>query len=115
MNGGSPRKQQPAADRPVDLKEVVKVLNGVYGGSQNIEKDESSFPLQQKILLCSLMLILNKGKNKDVTVSKVSIKNDSAWKFSFHNPKTLLEIFFSLRTPRFFLLFIFLLHSLEFR
>ncbi|XP_043288269.1 cell division control protein 6 homolog [Venturia canescens] len=71
MNSGSPKKQQPAVDRPVDLKEVVKVLNGVYGGSQNIDEDESTFPLQQKVLLCSLMLILNKGRNKDVTISKL--------------------------------------------
>ncbi|CAL7935755.1 unnamed protein product [Xylocopa violacea] len=71
INTGSPKKQQPAADKPVDLKEVVTVLNGIYGGSQNIEKEESTFPLQQKLLLCSLLLILNKGRNKDVTVGKL--------------------------------------------
>lgn len=58
----------------MDLKEVITVLNGIYGGSQNIEKEESTFPLQQKLLLCSLLLILNKGRNKDVTVGKVSIQ-----------------------------------------
>ncbi|XP_011298004.1 cell division control protein 6 homolog [Fopius arisanus] len=70
-NGGSPKKVMPAVEKPVDLKEVVTVLNGVYGGSQNIEKEEDTFPLQQKLLLCSLMLILNKGRNKDVTVGKL--------------------------------------------
>lgn len=67
------KKQQTTIDQPVDLKDVITVLNGVYGGSQNIEKEENTFPLQQKLLLCSLLLILNKGRNKDVTVGRVSI------------------------------------------
>ncbi|XP_076243224.1 cell division cycle 6 [Calliopsis andreniformis] len=70
-NTGSPKKQQPATEKPVDLKEVITVLNGVYGGSQNIGKEESTFPLQQKLLLCSLLLILNKGRNKDVTIGRL--------------------------------------------
>lgn len=68
------KKQQSTVDHPVDLKEVIAVLNDVYGGSQNIEKEESTFPLQQKLLLCSFLLILNKGRNKDVTVGRVSIQ-----------------------------------------
>lgn len=67
------KKQQTTVDQQVDLKDVITVLNGVYGGSQNIEKEESTFPLQQKLLLCSLLLILNKGRNKDITVGRVSI------------------------------------------
>lgn len=43
--------------------------------SQNIDKEQSTFPLQQKLLLCSLLLILNKGRNKDVTVGRVSLLN----------------------------------------
>ncbi|XP_076670842.1 cell division cycle 6 [Andrena cerasifolii] len=70
-NTGSPKKQQPITEKRVDLKEVIKVLNCVYGGSQNIQKEESTFPLQQKLLLCSLLLILNKGRNKDVTVGRL--------------------------------------------
>lgn len=70
--GGSPSKQQQVfEEKPVALKEVVTVLNGVYGGAQNINNEESIFPLQQKLLLCSLMLILEKGKNKDVTIGKL--------------------------------------------
>ncbi|XP_012262534.1 cell division control protein 6 homolog [Athalia rosae] len=69
---GSPSKQhQVFQEKPVALTEVVTVLNSVYGGAQNINNEESIFPLQQKLLLCSLMLILNKGKNKDVTIGKL--------------------------------------------
>ncbi|XP_023017321.2 cell division cycle 6 [Leptinotarsa decemlineata] len=58
--------------KTVELKEVLNVLNNVYGTSQNLnEETEESFPLQQKILICSLLLILKKGKNKDVTVGKL--------------------------------------------
>ncbi|XP_072763322.1 cell division control protein 6 homolog isoform X2 [Anoplolepis gracilipes] len=60
-------------EKPVDLKEVVTILNGVYGGTQNIDQEQDTFPLQQKLLLCSLLLILNKGRNKDVTVGRVSL------------------------------------------
>ncbi|XP_015191448.1 PREDICTED: cell division control protein 6 homolog [Polistes dominula] len=70
-NTTSPRKDQPLSEKPVDVKDVMTVLNGVYGGTQNIDKEESTLPLQQKLLLCSFILILNKGKNKDVTIKKL--------------------------------------------
>ena len=59
-----------SVDKVADMKDVLAVLNLVYGGSQTMS-EESNFPLQQKLVLCSLILILNKGKNKDVTVAKV--------------------------------------------
>ena len=83
-NCASPKKQASVDESSVDLKEVVKVLNGVYGVSQNIDKEESTFPLQQKLLLCSLMLILNKGRNKDVTISKVNIVLFPCMTFAFY-------------------------------
>lgn len=70
-NIGSPKKQQSLTEKPVDLKDVIRVLNGVYGGTQNIEKEENIFPLQQKLLLCSFLLILNRGRSRDVTVGRL--------------------------------------------
>ncbi|XP_076630215.1 cell division cycle 6 isoform X1 [Colletes latitarsis] len=70
-NTGCLEKQQSLTERPADLKDVITVLNGVYGGSQNIEKEENTFPLQQKLLLCSYLLILNRGRSKDITVGKL--------------------------------------------
>ncbi|KAF2896896.1 hypothetical protein ILUMI_09283 [Ignelater luminosus] len=56
----------------VDLKQVVNVLNNVYGTSQNLSEDsDDAFPLQQKIIICSLLLILKKAKNKDITIGKL--------------------------------------------
>ena len=64
--------QENVEEKPVDFKEIRTVLNGVYGGSQNADSEESNFPMQQKILLCSLMLMLNKGKNKDINIGRVT-------------------------------------------
>ncbi|XP_063375788.1 polycomb group protein Psc-like [Cydia fagiglandana] len=55
----------------VELKQVLEVLNDVYGGSKKIESDvDEGFPMQQKLILCSLMLML-KGKNKDIVMGKL--------------------------------------------
>jgi len=67
------KKETETIEKPVDLKEVVTVLNGVYGGTQNLNEEQDTFPLQQKLLICSLLLILNKGRNKNVTIGGVSL------------------------------------------
>ncbi|XP_055538119.1 cell division control protein 6 homolog [Wyeomyia smithii] len=54
----------------VQIRQVVNTLNQVYGSTQNMDED-SAFPLQQKILICSLLLILKNGKSKDVTVGRL--------------------------------------------
>ncbi|CAK1603309.1 unnamed protein product [Parnassius mnemosyne] len=56
----------------VELKQVLEVLNDVYGGGRKIENElEESLPMQQKLILCSIMLILTKGKNKDLTMGRL--------------------------------------------
>lgn len=56
----------------VELKQVLEVLNEVYGGSANLKNDaDECLPIQQKLILCSLMLILTKGKNKDLSMGKL--------------------------------------------
>lgn len=58
--------------KKVNPQQVVSVLNNVYGTSQNLTDDsEDLFPLQQKIVICSLLLLLKKAKNKDVTIGKL--------------------------------------------
>lgn len=58
--------------KTVELKQVVNVLNNVYGVSQNLKDEvDDIFPLQQKILLCSLILMLKKGKKKDIIIGKL--------------------------------------------
>ncbi|XP_065360884.1 cell division control protein 6 homolog [Calliphora vicina] len=58
--------------KPVQVTQVAAVLNKVYGVSQNLQEDmDESFPLQQKIMLCSLMLMLRNEKNKDITMGRL--------------------------------------------
>jgi cell division control protein 6 len=69
----SPRKNPDVGS--VTVKEVMSVLNNVYGTSQSLVTDsDESFPLQQKVLVSTLLLILKKGHNKDITVGKVQNK-----------------------------------------
>lgn len=56
--------------KTVQIGQVVSTLNQVYGTTQNMDNNEA-FPLQQKLLVCSLLLLLKKGKNKDITVGKL--------------------------------------------
>lgn len=56
----------------VELKQVLEVLNDVYGGTSKIQADvDDTLPMQQKLILCSLMLLLTKGKNRDVNIGKL--------------------------------------------
>lgn len=54
----------------VEIKQVMNVLNQVYGASQQLDEDDT-FPLQQKILICTILLILKHDKNKDITVGRL--------------------------------------------
>ncbi|CAK1549795.1 unnamed protein product [Leptosia nina] len=56
----------------VELKQVLAVLNEVYGGSRQIDTDvEEGMPMQQKLILCSLLLMLTRGKNKEIVMGKL--------------------------------------------
>lgn len=66
------KHKKEESDKKVDLKHVMGVLNSVYGTSNNLNEDnDDSFPLQQKIIVCTLLLILKKARNKDITVGKL--------------------------------------------
>lgn len=56
----------------VEIKQVMSVLNDVYGASQNLTADiEDSYPLHQKILICSLLLLMKRSKNKVITIGRL--------------------------------------------
>ena len=51
------------------------MLSEVYGdrmASQGGGSDGESFPLQQKLLVCCLLLLTRNGKSKEVVLGKVS-------------------------------------------
>lgn len=55
----------------IKLQDVLSVLNDTYGGASKIFDDEDAhFPLQQKIIVGTLLIILQNDKNKDITVGR---------------------------------------------
>ncbi|CAD7087327.1 unnamed protein product [Hermetia illucens] len=72
IDGSPPKKQNQTTQGAVPMQLVVSVLNNVYGASQTLSNDiEDTFPLQQKILICCLLLILENDKNKDITIGRL--------------------------------------------
>jgi AAA lid domain len=66
----SPKKSRDQG--PVGLIQVKRVLDSVYGGSQqSMDSEEDEFPLQQKILVCC-MLLLKRQPAKKNTIGKVN-------------------------------------------
>ncbi|KAI4467517.1 cell division control protein 6-related [Holotrichia oblita] len=63
---------KPLEEKAVELTQVVNVLNNIYGTTNNLNsEDDDSIPLQQKIILCTLLLVLTNSKNKDITIGKL--------------------------------------------
>lgn len=66
-------EEEPAKEEPkIQMREVVSVLNTVYGNAQTLGDDvDDGFPIQQKILICTLLLIIKHDKNKAITVGRL--------------------------------------------
>lgn len=61
----------PTNDK-VELKQVLNVLNNVYSTANTLDDDANdAFPLQQKVLVCTLLLLLKTAKNKDISVGRL--------------------------------------------
>ncbi|EDW36464.1 GL10294 [Drosophila persimilis] len=71
-DGQEKAETRPDIMKPVQVTQVAAVLNKVYGASQNLEEDiEAAFPLQQKLMLCSLVLMLRNERNKDISMGRL--------------------------------------------
>ncbi|KAL8175919.1 UNVERIFIED_CONTAM: AAA ATPase [Gekko kuhli] len=75
---GCTSPSKPATDSPmpkrVGLLHISKVIADVYGDRMTSGRgcgDTDSFPLQQKILVCSLLLLAKRQKAKEVTLGKL--------------------------------------------
>lgn len=75
MDKSSPRKSPRKLNFNVNSKDVLSVVKDIYGTSKNFKAcDDSSFPLHQKLVICTLLLVMKKGKSKDLNVGRVSKK-----------------------------------------
>lgn len=58
-------------EEKIKLQDVLNVLNCTYGSaSKSFDDDSTQLPLQQKILVGTLLLILKNDKNKDITIGR---------------------------------------------
>lgn len=63
-------------NKTIDTKKADRLLNEIYDEIYDELRnfyDQDAYPLQQTLLLCSFVLILNKEKNEDVTFKRVSL------------------------------------------
>uniref|UniRef100_A0A803J8X8 Cell division control protein n=1 Tax=Xenopus tropicalis TaxID=8364 RepID=A0A803J8X8_XENTR len=70
----SPSKEVPSNPVPkkVSLPHISRVLSDVYGDKMASSGGSSeSFPLQQKLLVCALLLLTRQSKIKEVTLGKL--------------------------------------------
>lgn len=73
-NEGSPRKRSLApVTKYVDLRQINAVLQQVYGSriKNSSTSDSVTLPLQQKILLCTLSLMVKNCKSSDFTLGRL--------------------------------------------
>ncbi|XP_042892016.1 cell division control protein 6 homolog isoform X2 [Penaeus japonicus] len=74
---GSPSKSptkrpSPPPMKMVEVPQVLAIFNEVYGSRviSAVTDAPDSFPLQQKVLICSLLLIMKHAKSKDLNLGK---------------------------------------------
>ncbi|RUS77815.1 hypothetical protein EGW08_014432, partial [Elysia chlorotica] len=74
----SPTKQRPCDNLPlkkVTLAHISQVMNDVYGNNLNKSVSgggvDSTVPLQQKLAVCSLLVLLRTGRLKEVLLGKL--------------------------------------------
>lgn len=77
----------PCAASKVGLPQVARVLAEVYG-DRMASHDGESFPLQQKLLVCCLLLLVRSGKTKEVALGKVGgLLEEQLARFSPADPR----------------------------
>nr|XP_054753992.1 cell division control protein 6 homolog isoform X1 [Lytechinus pictus]XP_054753997.1 cell division control protein 6 homolog isoform X2 [Lytechinus pictus] len=70
----SPKKGSPSKlPKKVSLLQVSNVINEVYGSGVMTSSGSKgqSFPLQQKLVICTVLLMVKEGKAREVTLGKV--------------------------------------------
>ncbi|KAL4217460.1 AAA ATPase [Mactra antiquata] len=66
----SPIKTSPKVPKKISVLHINNVLSDVYGSGAAAQQQET-IPLQQKLIICSLLLLLKQGKMKEVTAGKL--------------------------------------------
>ena len=59
--------------KTIDMGLMMKIFNEIHGTkiTDDIKDNADAFPIQQKVLICSLLLILKNSKTKNISLGKV--------------------------------------------
>ncbi|OWF49220.1 cell division control protein 6 homolog [Mizuhopecten yessoensis] len=66
----SPSKRPPAIPKKIGVMQISSVLSEVYGSSTT-SSSQDSIPIQQKLVVCTLLLMVKQGRMKEVTMGKL--------------------------------------------
>lgn len=66
----SPSKPKSPAVKKIGVGHISKVMSEVYGSSVQAQRSDE-IPLQQKLAVCTLLLIIKNSKFKEVPLGKV--------------------------------------------
>ena len=55
--------------QPIGIPQILKIVNGIY--TSNVTSASVELPLQQKMLLATMLLMSNHRNNKEITVGKL--------------------------------------------
>ncbi|XP_071100724.1 cell division control protein 6 homolog [Haliotis cracherodii] len=67
----SPRKSQPPVPKKITVMHISRIMSDVYGSSVKSAGQEETVPLQQKLVVCTLLVMLREGKFKEVAMGKL--------------------------------------------
>ncbi|XP_041374929.1 cell division control protein 6 homolog [Gigantopelta aegis] len=66
----SPSKKRAPVPKKITVHHISRIMSEVYGSSVKTSSSQETIPLQQKLMLCSLLLLVKNGKTKEVGLGK---------------------------------------------
>ena len=69
----SPAKSRPPTIKKITVAHIVKIVGEVYGSRVSAANQKQGIPLQEKLALCTLLMMLKSGKAKEVQLGKVRL------------------------------------------
>ena len=67
--------------QPIGIPQILKIVNGIY--TSNVTSASVELPLQQKMLLATMLLMSNHRNNKEITVGNKKCFLGFDWNIAF--------------------------------
>ncbi|ELT90542.1 hypothetical protein CAPTEDRAFT_148720 [Capitella teleta] len=70
LSPGSPSKR-PTVPKKIGVAHILRIVNTVYGSKVSSQPGQvETIPLQQKLAMCTLLMVVRQGKGKETTLGK---------------------------------------------